>query len=139
MVMSDAVPAPAEQADDRAQYLKILQIIVERFKNFSGQKAALSRARKAPLDIDADGNVTGFYGEGEKAIDVLSRQYEAFMGVEAADRKIRKAMVVIDNPSLLPERLRPRKQENQFLDKVLDHLHAFISKSLYAGGEKDTV
>lgn len=100
---------------EQAFYLTVLRAIVDAFISFQGRQSALIKARKAPLDIDADGTITGYYGTGADAVDVLARQYEQFLGEQAADRQMREAIaphVDEEQIDLLPERLRPGKQRS---------------------------
>ncbi|MDY6777584.1 MAG: hypothetical protein SVU32_02890 [Candidatus Nanohaloarchaea archaeon] len=52
-------------------YLDTIRGIVEEQKEFLGEDVAIKQARQAPLIIDADGNVEGFYGKGEDALEIL--------------------------------------------------------------------
>lgn len=52
-------------------YLKVMERIVEDEKDALGEEVALKWARKTPLKINAEGEITGFYGKGEDAVDIL--------------------------------------------------------------------
>lgn len=52
-------------------YLSNIRDIVEEQKEFLGEDVALKQARRAPLDINQDGEVVDFYGSGEDALETL--------------------------------------------------------------------
>lgn len=52
-------------------YLDVMARIVEKEKEALGEEVALKWARKTPLKINADGEITGFYGKGEDAVEIL--------------------------------------------------------------------
>lgn len=95
-------------------YLKLVREIVSTFKAFLGEKTALTKARKAPLFIDKDGNVSAYYGNGRNAINILTTQFESVLGDRVAHRKIRSVVqhtVPEAQWDLLPGRIRPEKTE----------------------------
>lgn len=97
-------------AEDEELYLDVLNAIVAYETELLGKKAALLQARKAPLDINVDGQVEGFYGEGRKAVDILVSQYETVFGRATADAGIRRTLddvVPEENVDMLPERVHP--------------------------------
>lgn len=87
-------------------YLEILQAILDSMVNFIGSRIALTAARKAPLNIDPEGKIVGYWGEGEVVVDILLKQYEAIMG-GACYPIIKKALKPIVEKVFvkLPERI----------------------------------
>lgn len=66
-----------DDGEDRQEYyLDMLKDIVDEQKEFLGPEVALKQARKAPLQIDSEGRVVGFYGKGENALDILQSYVE---------------------------------------------------------------
>lgn len=59
------------EGERQEYYLDTIQRIVEEQKETLGEEAAIKWARRAPLKIDSDGEVTGFYGTGEQALETL--------------------------------------------------------------------
>ncbi|MFB6182848.1 MAG: hypothetical protein ABEI78_02160 [Candidatus Nanohaloarchaea archaeon] len=61
------------QSDEERQeyYIDTIQDIVDEQKEKLGEETALKWVRRAPIQIDSDGNVTGFYGKGEDALETL--------------------------------------------------------------------
>lgn len=106
-------------------YLTVIRDIVDTFKDFLGDKTALAKARKAPLFIDKDGNVSAYYGQGRNALEILVNQFESVLGREVARVKIRAAVrqtVPEDQMELLPERIRPvehHDEEGNLLNRLL--------------------
>lgn len=63
---------PDEGEGEREQYyLETIRGIVEDQKDSIGEEAAVKWARRAPLKINGDGEVVGFYGKGEQALETL--------------------------------------------------------------------
>ncbi|MFB6076836.1 MAG: hypothetical protein ABEK12_01750 [Candidatus Nanohaloarchaea archaeon] len=108
---------------DTDRYLDILQHMIDAMAEFVGDKVALKYARQAPLDIDPDGTVNDFYGEGGQAVSILLGKYEDYMGASVADARLRSALRDLpeDRHDLLPERIRPGQEE----DKGDGLLHRF--------------
>jgi len=52
-------------------YLDLMKRIVDEEREVLGEEIALKWARKTPLKINADGEITGFYGKGEETLEVL--------------------------------------------------------------------
>lgn len=69
---------PEEDSDseeDRQEYyLDSIQNIIDKQKEQLGEETAIRWARRAPIKIDPDGEVQGFYGNGEDALETL-REY----------------------------------------------------------------
>lgn len=69
---------PEEDSDseqDRQEYyLESIQNIIDKQKEQLGEETAIRWARRAPIKIDPDGEVQGFYGNGEDALETL-REY----------------------------------------------------------------
>lgn len=57
-------------------YMDVLKRIVENEKDALGEEVALKWARKTPLKINEDGEITGFYGRGEDAVEILRKYTE---------------------------------------------------------------
>lgn len=66
---------PEEDSDseeDRQEYyMESIQKIIDKQKEELGEETAIKWARRAPIKIDADGEVQGFYGKGEDALETL--------------------------------------------------------------------
>lgn len=111
--MGHDVADEGEEEDGSDQfYIDVIQRTVYGFAEIFGEKVALENARKAPLNITVDGQVTGYYGSGKEAFDMLVQQYESMFGKDVADRKVRNMLhgtVSKDEKHLLPERLQPEK------------------------------
>lgn len=61
-----------EEVGDRQEYyLGMIQDLVDEQKDFLGEQVALKQARRAPLDINNEGEVEDFYGSGEDALKTL--------------------------------------------------------------------
>lgn len=102
-----------EKEDDGREhqdfYLDLIQQIIDEMRRFSGEQVALKYARKAPLDIAADGTVEGYYGEGINAVTTLLERYDDYMGEHYTNTRIRRVTDDLppDKQDLLPERLQP--------------------------------
>lgn len=109
--MGRAVDADERKDEGNDQfYIDVIQQTVYGFAEIFGEKTALAHARKAPINITVDGQVTGYYGSGEEAFDMLVQQYESVFGKDVTDRKVRNMLhgtVSDDKKHLLPERLQP--------------------------------
>ncbi|MFT4868792.1 MAG: hypothetical protein ACI83Q_000402 [Colwellia polaris] len=58
--------------DNRQEYyLDVMARIVEKEKEALGEEVALKWARKTPLKINSEDEITGFYGKGEDAVEIL--------------------------------------------------------------------
>lgn len=94
-------------------YIRILQEIIDGQASFLGRKLALKQARRAPIEIDSEGSVTGFYGDGKNAVDILVTTFETVVGEDVADRKIRNHLrdtIDSEEYALLPERVKPMEE-----------------------------
>jgi hypothetical protein len=68
---------PDEGEEDREEYyLETIRNIVDQQKEALGEEAAIKWARRAPLKINQDGEVVGFYGKGEQALETLRNYTE---------------------------------------------------------------
>lgn len=88
--------------------MRAIDRVVGTFIGMLGEKTALMNARKAPLEIDKDGTITDFYGEGRQVLSILTEQYAAVFGEYVARRKVRKALDDIvdeETEQLLPDDL----------------------------------
>lgn len=63
--------AEIEKSERQEYYLASIRDIVEEQRDLFGDDIALKQAHQAPLKIDEDSNVTGFYGRGEDALAIL--------------------------------------------------------------------
>lgn len=62
----------SDSEDDRQEYyMESIQNIIDKQKEELGEQTAIKWARRAPIKIDADGEVQGFYGKGEDALETL--------------------------------------------------------------------
>lgn len=52
-------------------YLDLMKRIVDEEREALGEETALKWARKTPLKINSDGEITGFYGKGEETVEIL--------------------------------------------------------------------
>jgi hypothetical protein len=120
--------------DHQELYLKIIQAIVSAFKTFLGDKTALAKARKAPLFIDKNGEVSAYYGNGKNAVDILVQQFETVLGAEVAHLKIRNVVrdeVPEEQWQLLPERIQPSKRtrterEKNLINRLVSHIKGTV-------------
>lgn len=62
---------PGDEENREEYYLETIQHLVDQQKEDIGEEAAIKWARRAPLRIDANGNVQDFYGKGEDALETL--------------------------------------------------------------------
>lgn len=91
-------------------YLDACQALVEKFSDLLGQKTALIKARKAPMQISPEGEIVDFYGEGEQVLNVLISQYEEVFGSAVARKEAKTALQSVadeDDQEYLPESLQP--------------------------------
>jgi hypothetical protein len=65
-----------EEENRQEYYMDAIKRIVDEEKEALGEKVALKWARKTPLKIDEEGEITGFYGKGEDAVEILRRYTE---------------------------------------------------------------
>ncbi len=107
-------------------YEKAIDRIIDTFIDLLGRKTALMTARKAPLEINKDGDVTGFYGEGKQVLSILTDQYADVFGKTVARRKVRQAiedMIDDETREHLPTKLRTiETDDNGFVARLLDRL-----------------
>jgi hypothetical protein len=119
-------PEQPDTEDEQEFYLRTIRDIVQAFKLFQGSKSALIKARKAPLDINPEGHIEGYYGKGEKVLLLLMDQYSEFIGEEAAYSQVRGILgddLSEDELELLPEQFHPQKEQQEgLLDIVLQKL-----------------
>ena len=65
-----------EDEDRQEYYIESIQRIIDKQKEQLGEETAIKWARRAPIRIDADGEVQGFYGTGEDALETLRNYTE---------------------------------------------------------------
>lgn len=97
------------------RYLGLIRAIVDNQEKMEGKKVAIGKARSAPLQINADGEIEKYYGEGENALDMLIQQYEQVWGEKVADRKIRNTIrkeLEDEEYEKVPERVRPSEDQS---------------------------
>lgn len=105
----------AEENDDEF-YIQLMERTIATFSLLLGEKTALIAARKAPITITPDNTITGYYGTGKRAFDVLIQQYESVFGSQMADRKVRNSirdMVSDDEKDRVPDRVRPPNEHEK--------------------------
>lgn len=127
---SDALETLRNFTEHQEFYLEAIRSIVSEVASFFGEKMALGYARRAPLEVSADGEVLAYYGKGRKALEILVNNLEDDIGKDAADARIKRALSYVpeEKRSLLPERLRPEKGSEHgttFLQRI---------KTLLTGG-----
>lgn len=99
----------SKNQESHDQYLSIFETVLETQKQLLGKKVALKYARKTPLQINSEGDLTDFYGDGKSVLEILVEQYEQVWGKDVADRKIGrklKSELPEENHDLLTEELR---------------------------------
>lgn len=102
-----------QDGEDREEYyLSTIQRIVDEQKEELGPEVAIKWARRAPLDINADGEVKDFYGKGDDALETLRNftehqefyleviqrvidKFEELLGTKVALKYARKAPLQI--------------------------------------------
>jgi hypothetical protein len=65
-----------EEENRQEYYMNVLERIVDREKEELGEQVALKWARKTPLKVNENGEITGFYGKGEDAVEILRNYTE---------------------------------------------------------------
>ncbi|MFB6159282.1 MAG: hypothetical protein ABEJ95_06535 [Candidatus Nanohalobium sp.] len=66
------MPDEGESEEDRQEYYtESIQDIIDKQKEQLGEETAIKWARRAPIKISPDGEVQGFYGKGEDALETL--------------------------------------------------------------------
>lgn len=96
--------------EEKEFYLSVMEDIMDKENAMIGEKVALARARKAPLQISPKGEVEDYYGDGKQAVDILMQQLEQVAGKKVIDSTVRNLIKSDYDPSdhdMLPERLRP--------------------------------
>lgn len=97
-------------------YIDLQRSILDNVGSFFGYTHAVARARGSPLRIDADGDVTDFYGKGDLATEMLIQELEQEFGSKVIDRRLRNTLM--DSTSdrmagLLPERVRETESSTE--------------------------
>lgn len=96
--------------EEKEFYLSVMEDIMEKENAMIGEKVALARARKAPLQISPSGEIEDYYGDGKQAVDILMQQLESVAGEKVIDSTVRNMIKSEYEPSdhdMLPERIRP--------------------------------
>jgi len=99
-----------DSTNEREFYQELIQEILNQQINSLGEKAALTKARRAPVTIGTKGQVMNFYGQGDDVLLMLASEYEEVWGKSIARMKLKnifKKKVSQDKRELLPEELRP--------------------------------
>lgn len=74
--MSGEDSNPDDEEDRQEYYVESIQRIIDKQKEQLGEETAIKWARRAPIKIDPDGEVQGFYGTGEDALQTLRNYTE---------------------------------------------------------------
>lgn len=74
--MSGEDSDPEDGEDRQEYYIESIQRIIDKQKEQLGEETAIKWARRAPIKIDPDGEVQGFYGTGEDALETLRNYTE---------------------------------------------------------------
>lgn len=96
--------------EEKEFYLSVMTDILEKENAMIGEKVAMARARKAPLQISPSGEIEDYYGDGKQAVDILMQQLEQVAGKKVIDSAVRNLIKSDYEPSdhdRLPERIRP--------------------------------
>ncbi len=118
-----------ESGNDQEFYLEAIRHIVLAFREFIGEKAAFTIARRAPLEIDAEGEVVKYYGSGRTALELTADQYETFLGVVAVYKMQAALMPFKDQEEKIPPKIRPREARHHDMFKgLLERLSALFGK-----------
>lgn len=122
-------------------YVDVIQETIYGFAELLGEKTALMHARKAPINITPNGQVTGYYGRGREAFDMLITEYESIFGEEVADKKVRSILadsLSEEEKDLVPERVRPHNEQSHptLLEQLRD-LNPFSTTIVMSTGCKD--
>lgn len=99
--------------ENREIYLQAIRVVVSEFEVMLGKKTARKYARKAPIELNPEGEVKSLYGKGEDAFRLLVDQYEKVWGEQVALRKVRSAIddeFVEEQIEEMPERYQPRSR-----------------------------
>lgn len=97
-------------------YLEAIRTVMDNIGRFFGYDSAITYARKAPLKIDSDGDLTGFYGDGYDTLDILIDILEKDLGEKVIQNRIRSSMrnsFDEEKWGLLPERIRPVSDDEE--------------------------
>lgn len=103
-------------------YCDVLTDIIDNVGKFYGYEHALMQARHAPLVINSEGEVQGFYGTGRKATDILITQMEREFGADVIEMRLGielQEKVEEDRYELLPERIREKEDDKGFFTMLL--------------------
>jgi len=95
---------------EREFYRSLIQKIIDKQVDYLGSEAALSKARRAPVTIDPEGNVMDFYGKGKDVISMLESEYEEVWGKAISKMKMKNLFekeVSEEKKDLLPNELQP--------------------------------
>lgn len=74
--MADEENSPDDEEDRQEYYTESIQRIIDQQKEELGEETAIKWARRAPIKIDPNGKVQGFYGKGEDALETLRNYTE---------------------------------------------------------------
>lgn len=116
------------EQEHQAFYEDAIEHVIDRFIDLLGEKTALKYARQAPLQIDKDGSVTAFYGEGDEVLSILTDQYSEVFGRTVARGKVRSALAdIVDEDDLdrVPDAIRPGSDEttHSFVERLRSFFH----------------
>ena len=111
----DALETLRDYTEHEEFYLDAISSVIDTMCSFMGDDVGLKYARKAPLQIMPDGEVKAYYGTGRKALTILVKNYEEYMGKAVADQKIKSAFSDVEDEQLdlIPEDVRPQSSEEK--------------------------
>lgn len=98
---------------------EVMEAILNSQKEFVGDEQAIAAARKSPLRIDTEGNLTGYYGKKEIATELILKSFYSQTGMPG----IRYTKKYLEKNDLqLPEGVETPHRERDFLDKIVNYV-----------------
>ncbi len=105
------------------RYLDLMQIVVDDITTFLGQDVADTVIQDTPIDVTSDGQVTGYYGEADRAFREIVARYQAAVGDGVAGKRILhrvRSFLPVDALSLLPADVRePEDTRSKYMSRYL--------------------
>lgn len=114
---------------DEETYLNLLDTILQHHIELVGEKVALTAARRSPLEIDTEGSVKGFYGEGAEALDILTEQFIEMAGPEVTLSRIRSIVreeLDESDYEAIPERIIPQEDSDDTSTGVVERIRGLV-------------
>ncbi|PSH01096.1 MAG: hypothetical protein BRC30_00060 [Nanohaloarchaea archaeon SW_7_46_7] len=111
--------------DNNEFYLDLMKDLVEDQKKMLGEQVALQKARGTPLEMDKDGDITGYYGKGEDVLETILRKYGEVWGDAVARRKMRKTVsknISEENYEQLPDYMRPKDDQKGMIGSIIQQI-----------------